>query len=81
MRDPALGGTRDAEITVFDPEAPFGSSSWPRADPKGDPSLTKNDENLVGVQVSLKNIWEAFTEKNMLAYFFHKRLSICPNLK
>jgi hypothetical protein len=30
------------DSAVFDPEAPFGPSSWPRADPKGafDPSLS-----------------------------------------
>ena len=28
-------GSGSLEPAVFDPEAPFGSSSWPRADPKG----------------------------------------------
>jgi hypothetical protein len=42
------------------PQKPAGTRD---AEITRDPNLTKRDENLVPIQVSLKDIWEAFMEK------------------
>jgi hypothetical protein len=54
---------------------------YSRRKDRRDPNITKGGKNPGCVQVSLKAKMGSRNGKNKLAYFFHKWLSICPNLK
>jgi hypothetical protein len=65
-----------ASNTVLSPPVPAETCGDSRHGDHGELNLTKKDENLALLQVSLKYIWEALMAKNKLAYFFHKRLPV-----
>jgi hypothetical protein len=46
-----------------------------------DPNLNKRDENIVPVQVSLKDIWEALMKKLNSFIFFIRGFPFVPILK